>query len=353
MTSKILIVGYGFAGKRMHTVLNYSNQNHKNAFRQIVIADPKMTGQVDGVLATYHDVEQALKHHRFEAAIVTVNEEHHHGILKRLTEADIPRILCEKPLTATLDEAKELEPALSAKIFSMNLVERFSPVFKDFFAWRNTVETLKPARVQLYWGKNRIRDCRPTMGVLSEAIHPLDLASFAFGIREIDVIGGFMHHSNFSNRPEDAIADSLHCKLISEDRCIISAHASFTWMSRRREMFAHLVGAKDSYIVHFTFDMPRWDCDSVTVSRIDPKDGHRTTVLQKSYTNQDFPEPLDQLSKVYRFVTRSIDDKPARMNEPDSIVGLEQAMRLQTWLEQIYLALEPQSKGQAEKLFAS
>lgn len=351
MTQQIAIVGYGFAGQRMDKVLAFARQQNPNRFSPPVLIDEKLGRGVIGESSVYPTLEQAMEAHAFDAAIVAVNEERHFDVLSQLVQSGITRILCEKPLTSTLEDALRLKPQLSNHLFTMNMVERFSPVFDDFFSWQETMSPLRATRVQLFWGKDRIRDKRPTMGVLSEVIHPLDIASYAFGFNGFTIQEGFVHHSDFSSCPDKAVADTLHCKLVSDTDCVVSAHASFAWMERRREMFAHLVSQTGCYIVHFQFDMPRWDCDRLRIYEVSPSNGQRMCLFDKSYTNADFPPELDQLNKVYSFVLASLEAaEPTTQKPMGALVNLDQAIKLQALLNQLEVSLEGQSDTIHEKL---
>lgn len=336
-----VIIGYGFAGRRMQQVIEFERSRRPKSLAAPVIVDPAVAASGGPAFRSLGD---ALTAGSYDAAIVTVNEENHHDILSQLAATDIPLVLCEKPLTSTLAQARDIAPRLRGKRVSLNMVERYSPVFDAYFDWRDSVPGLTVSRVTLFWGKDRLRDTRPTIGVLSEVIHPLDLAAYAFGLSDVEVTDGFMHHSDFANHNAVPVADSVHCRLTASSGCTISAHASFAWVNRRREMFAMMSDGVRSYLAHFQFDMPLWDCDRVTVHSIDAATGRRTCVMHAAFDNDDFPTDLLQLNKVHRFVTTSLAHQYEHATPP-ALVGLDRALVLQEWLDKIDCALNRHPGG--------
>src|SRR5262249_28742925 len=126
-------------------------------------------------LPAYRTVAEGIAAVRPTVVCVTVNESAHAEVLTELAGCPRCLILAEKPLTADLPSAESLRTALAHHAFSMNLVERFSPVVDGYRAWVSDNGPVTVVRAEVSWGKHRLFDPRPTMGVHSELIHGLDL----------------------------------------------------------------------------------------------------------------------------------------------------------------------------------
>lgn len=346
----IIIVGFGAAGKRFHRVVKHMADIRDSGIRLLGIVEPRAKGPLPAECPIFTDLETALATTLADVAIVAVNEESHAEVLGRLARSNVRTILCEKPVTATLEEARTLPKSLHEKRFAMNMVERFSPIVDDYRAWVGTKPGLRPTRVQFFWGKHRVRDNRPTMGVMSEIIHPLDLTAHLFGCSRWRLLDGFAHLSDFAHTGA-GLDDSVHCKLLANDDCVVSAHASFAWPDRRREITAFLQDDEGScYQANLVFDTPLWDCDTLTIRHICSRTGERRTVQSRSYTNADFPASLHQVHKIHRFLLNGLD---ARFDgDPHSArVALPEAIRLQEMLNTIKEALNSRGDSWNEKLF--
>lgn len=305
----VLLIGRGYAGERFLRAARYLQQTDPGLLTLAAVADrhPERLHGLD-CLPAYTDLGQALAESRPQVAIVTVNETAHHDILRQLTAADVPAVICEKPLTQTLAEAEALAPHFRGRFFSLNLVERFSPVVEAFHTWRRAHSAARPVRIEFAWGKHRIFDPRPSMGVLSELIHPVDLVGHLFGDRlntaAPHIVSGFELRSDF-NAPSSDIADSVHV-LMDYDGVPVVGHASFAWDRRERRVLAYLREDDNLLRATLTFDAPRWDCDTLAIDRIAP-DGRVTAVTDRlAVSNADFPPELDQIHKVHQFLRESL-----------------------------------------------
>lgn len=305
----VLLIGRGYAGERFLRAVRYLQQIEPGllALAGVVDRHPERLHGLDG-LPAYADLGEALAASHPQVAIVTVNETAHHDILLQLAATGVPAVICEKPLTRTLAEAEALAPHFRGRFFSLNLVERFSPVVEAFHAWRREHPSAGPVRIEFSWGKHRIFDPRPSMGVLSELIHPVDLVSHLFGDRlgsgPPRTVGGFELRSDF-NAPGSDIADSVHVLLDSGGVPVVG-HASFAWDRRERRVLAYLREGDDLLRATLTFDAPRWDCDSLAIDRIAPDGRVVATADRLAVANADFPSELDQIYKVHQFLRESL-----------------------------------------------
>lgn len=327
---KILIVGHGFAGRRFFKVLTFLNQS--NAF-EIAIVDKDLSKLPENQtgLHLFSSLKAALSVFSPNIAIIAVNEEHHFDVLCELGMSNVELIMCEKPLAKDLSQARILSEKLKNKIFSMNMVERFSSIIDKFAEWKGQQSNYRTSRVEFFWGKNRIKDARPTIGVISEIIHPLDLVYFIFGYQSLEVLNVISTSSDFSIN-NDFIPDSLDLVAQTESYVVLG-HSSFVWKNRNREIVGFGQSDSGTYRITFSFDNPLWDCDQLIIHRISAN-GKMELVLDYRVDNTHFPEELSQIYKVAKFVEESFGLLDGR-KESSKLVTFKEAFRLQGLLESI------------------
>ena len=326
----VLLIGRGYAGERFLRAARYLQQTEPGllALAGVVDRHPERLHGLGG-LPAHADLGEALAALQPQVAVVTVNETAHHDILLQLVAAGVPAVICEKPLTQTLAEAEALAPHFRGRFFSLNLVERFSPVVEAFHAWRREHPSARPVRIEFSWGKHRIFDPRPSMGVLSELIHPVDLVGHLFGDlmgSGLRTVGGFELRSDF-NAPGSDVADSVHVLLDCRGVPVVG-HASFAWDRRERRVLAYLREGDDLLRATLTFDAPRWDCDSLVIDRIAPDGRATATAGRLAVANADFPSELDQIHKVHQFLRESLVAVRAGRVSP-RLVDFDAALALQ------------------------
>jgi predicted dehydrogenase len=260
-----------------------------------------------------------------------VNEAAHADVLAACTQLP-SALLLEKPLTATLTSARALAPRLSGHRLSMNLVERFSRLLPTYRAWAAEQEPLEVARVEAFWGKHRLLDPRPTMGVHSELIHALDLIGHVFVPLAGTIWQAIGVSSDFSPTDGDVL-DS-----VDASACVagvpITVHSSFVWPTRMRQVTALLRSPRQLYRATFDFDRPHWDCDHLKIIEI-RSGGRWEPVLEKSTDIADVPEGIRGVGKLTSFLERSL--AAWRHGAHDAaLVGLPEALELQEQIEQIH-----------------
>lgn len=330
----VLLVGYGFAGKRFARALSFLARQHPDRvrFAGVVDSDRSKTAGEMPVARVFDDLEQAVVEIRPDAVVLAINEFAHFEALRRLAETSCA-ILCEKPLTATRQEARRLEGPLARHRLTVNLVERFSPILDVFLDWHRRHPGLEPVRVEFFWGKNRLWDPRPTMGVLSEVTHPLDLVDFLFPFDRWRVAEASGICSEFAHGRESRL-DSVQL-LLDTGRYPIIGHTSFLWPRRQRSITAFLADRDDRlFRAYFEFDQPHWDCDLLEVREVLETTGELRPVLEHRVTNDDFPAELAGIFKVSEFVRHSLDGVAGKASG-GRLVGLEQALKVQSLLEDI------------------
>jgi predicted dehydrogenase len=280
-------------------------------------------------LPYFRSVEAACEAVRPAAAIVAVNEEAHADVLGRLLVASSAVILCEKPLTATLDEATEVGSLLRGRGLTVNFVERQSRILEDYFAWSRP-QNLVVRRVDFFWGKHRLGDARPTIGVMSELVHPLDLIDYLFGFRDFTVRHAFALASAYTPI-HPSTPDTVSLVALADDYPVIGS-ASFAWPSRMRRVIGLLADDRGrTFRATFDFDCPRWDEDQLQIEEIDATTGRHTTVISSQASHSDWPVELDGIGKVTAFVERSLNQGWHGGNDP-RLVGYAQALKIQRLL---------------------
>lgn len=326
----ILITGVGFAGRRFLNALLYFKAIGALPIADIALVDcdAKKLSEFKAGFACYTDYKKAMADFRPDAVIVTANEKEHYNIFRALEPFSVRKILSEKPLVETMEQAKNLS-YLAERDFSMNMTERFSPVIARFFEWAVKNPDFALRRAEFFWGKNRIRDPRPTVGVMSEIIHPLDLIKYIFKVGGFHFEAALTTSSDFSVS-RTAVVDSCDV-LMDAGSCKIVGHSSFVWAHRQREITGLLSDGSRLVRANFVFDNPHWDCDQFRLDSIGPE-GQIENILSFSTTNEDFPPELRQIYKVGQFIKCSLFPDLA----PDAagaLVGYDTAVELQGFLQ--------------------
>lgn len=330
---RILLVGHGFAGHRYARALRYLEKAEPGSLRVCGVVD-REPGRLASVFAgwpTFASLEAALDACDPTAVVLAVNEHAHFAVLEALPPG-VRTVLSEKPLTATLDESLRLMETLAPRYVSVNMVERHSPVLAQFFAWRAEHPGMTPVRVEFFWGKDRVGDRRPTMGVLSELTHPLDLVDYLLGCERWRVRAAHGVSSDFAPSSPGTL-DSLDL-LLDCGAFTVIGHTSFVWPRRHRNLTVFL--SDDSGDLHkaiLDFDVGRWDCDRLEIHRVHARKADRR-VFTAACRNDDFPRELHQIYKVTEFVRKSLAGAAARARFPE-LVDYAQAVKVQRLLEEL------------------
>ena len=204
----VLIVGLGYSGERFFRVFKYF-QRFSDKKLKVIVCDPFVKdSSLRHEMTFYSDLEKALRIEQPEVVVVCANEFAHFEILRTLIKYPEITILCEKPLTETIAQTEQLSILRNRKL-SINLVERFSPICQAFIEWKQSFPEFKVTRVEGFWGKCRVSDSRPTIGVLSEIIHPIDLIDYLVGLDCPTITQIFGIASDYSIHSPKKILDSV------------------------------------------------------------------------------------------------------------------------------------------------
>ncbi|MFC2570717.1 MAG: hypothetical protein ACFNUK_10510 [Schaalia sp.] len=143
----------------------------------------------------------------------------------------------------------------------MNCIERYSPAV-DYVLAQTHRRDLRIARIDFTWAKNRFDDPRPTVGVVSEVVHPLDLCCYLTGASAEDV---HLHNAAVINSDYTSFTDDTPESvqiMTSMNGVAVTGYSSFAHPDRRRAFDIILVG--DDGIreyVELIFDDPGWGHD--------------------------------------------------------------------------------------------
>lgn len=258
----ILIVGLGYAGHRFFSALRYVEQflEFNISLNVAYVGREKQ----DIELTYFSSVSLALGQFRPDLVIVTVNDQFHANILNQLKNFN-GFVICEKPLANSTDDLLKIENNLR-KIsgFCFDLIERYSEAaikLKEYV--RN--KKLNLIRAHFHWGKNRINDYRPTCGVTSEVIHPLDNIRYIKGSNEpfkFDTVSGTRSDFSISG---DNVLDSV---MLSGHlgNTIFTGYSSFVNPARKREIDLTFLNSDNKLIyAKMVFDTPEWDMDTLKI----------------------------------------------------------------------------------------
>lgn len=347
----ILLIGCGFAGKRYLRVLEYYRKKYPTSISEIAIVDNDLSklSIFSKDYKCFSSLYAAAKEIIPTAAIIAVNESSHYEILNQLSNLNVDLILCEKPLVKNSEQMFVLEQSLKSKRISMNMVERFSPIIDIFSDWKLNNPGFEIRRVEFFWGKNRIKDTRPTIGAISEVIHPLDLVKFIFGCQDIEIRNVIATSSDFSINSEDTI-DSIDLLANAENYKILG-HSSFLWPARHREIIGFVTVDCEAFRVIFNFDNPLWDCDQLKIEKINRSNGEFSTILEAKTHNSDFPEALHQIYKVSEFVRNAFLFKKNDKRAIHKNVDYDIAAELQLLLEEISIKSHSTGSSNTTSLF--
>lgn len=332
---RLLLIGYGYSGRRFLRALQHLQRLRPDVCAALAIVDiaADKLQHLPKECRSFDNLRQALGEFQPTAVVVAVNEGSHYEVLMQLPSA-VEAILCEKPLTATVAEGDKVRVKLGDRRVLVNFVERYSPLVADFLRWQNKMPDLVPSRVEFFWGKDRLADSRPSVGVCSEMTHALDLVDRLIGCPAWRVVAASATRSNLASHGARRM-DSIDV-LLQASGIPIVGHSSFVWPRRHREIVIDFrVESSPSLLYRATlnFDNPLWDWDQLLVSRVDFGNRRRKTVCECSYRNTDYPDDLNGIAKVYQFLKCGLTGERLLGGVEDA--GAAQSLKVQEILEEI------------------
>ncbi|MEV0275058.1 Gfo/Idh/MocA family oxidoreductase [Streptomyces sp. NPDC050610] len=318
---RVLIIGLGYAGTRFLNAFSRTAAESEFAY---VGRSPK-----ESPLPYFDSTTRALAEFQPDVVVVTVPDIAHAEAISTL-DGYRGFVLAEKPLALPGEDLGEIESHLSgASEFCMDLVERYSDATRVLRA--HVLERdLRLVRAHFTWGKDRINDHRPTSGVQSEVIHPLDLVQWIAGRGSdltLDSVLGT--RSDFSVSGDDVLDSVALSAWLDGGR--VTGYSSFVNITRSREIdFVFRDPEGELYYASAVYDTPAWDADRLRVWR---RTSAGDEVVREVDTRQ---EPVsDEARTIVKLgrMTEDVTDFVLRGRQPSSpFPGLADALALQRLL---------------------
>ncbi|MDH6450009.1 MULTISPECIES: Gfo/Idh/MocA family oxidoreductase [unclassified Streptomyces] len=285
----VLIVGMGYAGSRFLTAFRSLDQSFELAYHA--------RNRTREDIPYFPTLEGALAEHAPDLVVVAATDSAHTDILTRL-HGYRGFVLAEKPLTSPHDDLDAVVKALTgARGFALDLVERYSDATEALRSYVHEHE-LRLVRAHLTWGKDRINDHRPTVGVTSEVIHSLDLVRYVTGGDEhLEVRDALGVTSDFSvSGPEVLDSVALTATL---GEAPVTVYSSFTNIVRQRTVDLAFRD-RDGGLVYAScvYDTPVWDADHLRVWR--REDGQEHTLCEVDTRDVQVPDAQRAVVKLRR-----------------------------------------------------
>ena len=189
MKRKVLICGFGKMGRVHFNSLCKLDPGLEKFDITIVDRNDAVFNQLPEEaresVTTYTDLDSALASDP-ELVVMAFNDDQHLAAFEKIKQSSSVRgVFAEKPLCKTRDEAEQLRPYFTgqnAPFLSIHTVINFSDIFdiaEERFGQR--LDGYEPILVEASWGKNRTKDTRPTIGVVSDLTHPLSIINDVLG----------------------------------------------------------------------------------------------------------------------------------------------------------------------------
>ncbi|KOG43743.1 hypothetical protein AQJ84_08395 [Streptomyces resistomycificus] len=327
---RVLVAGMGYAGSRFLTALRSLSGDLEIGARLEVAYHARHQGRQD--IPYFASLRTALDEFAPDLVVVAVTDSAHAEILTGL-DGYQGFVIAEKPLTSARDDLDAVAGALrGASGFALDLVERYSDATTALQQYvRHHGLTL--VRAHATWGKDRINDHRPTVGVTSEVIHSLDL------LRQLGPVGAQLRVqdavgvcSDFSISGPDVL-DSVALTARLGD-AVVSAYSSFTNIVRQRTIDCAF-RAPDGGLVYASteYDTPVWDADHLRVWK--RENGTEVTLCEVDTRGREAPADLRGVVKLRR-LTADVLRYVHRRQEPFvPFAGLDESLELQRLLNKI------------------
>lgn len=326
----VLIIGLGYAGTRFLRAFSYINKQLETENRINIAYVSRSPKHKD--IEYFGDIDSALKQFHPEIVVISVNDEYHTDVIHQLNGYR-GFVICEKPLSNTYDDLRVLENNLkNISGFCLDVVERYSEttsILKEYVKKHD----LRLIRANFYWGKDRINDYRPTSGVISEIIHPLDLVQWICAPDpelELKNIQGVRSDFSISGTEVlDSVAITAYL-----DEAVVTGYSSFANIVRKREVdFVFASPQKKLIYATMVFDTPVWDIDYLRIWE-KTSNGENIIVDVKTNDNEDDSE-LETIQKLVRLV-KDVTGYVSNGNRPSQpFPDFQTALKLQRLLNTI------------------
>lgn len=297
-------------------------------------------------LKNFSGIDDALAAVSPQVALMAFNDDQHIDAFRALfrNAPQLQAVLSEKPLTALLSDALEIETELRARYLSMNTVINFSPVFDRLQELLPSFGDVKPIGFDAIWGKNRTGDTRPSIGVPSESVHALSVVSDMFAQGALTLESGAAKSGYLSVKATDVIYD-MHAVFRTAEALPMRFHASYVFTEQHRRVTAWYEAADKSLLaVELDFDVKHEgkNADRLRIHKIDAATGARTCVVDEHpavIVNGAADAGLKN-DRITAFISLSLQDylTPAEKRDPAlglRLSNLDAALQVQGEVEQI------------------
>lgn len=307
------LIGCGLAGGRFLRALITRERNIGDVHVAAACdSDPAKLKIFNGSnVKTYTNARDMLAFGQYDVIVLATNEVSHYDILCEIHKhpKKFKRLLVEKLLVETLKQANSIMEMFTDNDISIHFVERHSFVVQKLVTWLRK-KKLRIKRASFFWGKYRLHDHRPTIGVISEISHPIDLILMISGLpsnASIGILRGNYIFSDFSFSA-DKILDTINVNLKLGQELLVNGNSSFLWDKRDRRISFYASGLNDtvSHEINIIFDNPYWDLDVCTINEIDRVNGRRRLVEKWEVKQSDINPNTLCVSKTSQFLEENM-----------------------------------------------
>jgi predicted dehydrogenase len=324
----VLIIGLGYAGTRFYNAFNNLELHGEDKIEVAYVGRRQLRQD----LIYYTSIAAALKEFQPQIVVVSVNDGNHAEVIAQL-DGYTGFVICEKPFAGVHDDLDVLESSLShTSGFCLDLVERYSDAT---IALKQYVDKgkLRLLRANFYWGKDRIHDLRPTSGVISEIIHPLDLVQWICAPEaELQLKESQGIRSDFSISG-DEVLDSASITAVLQG-AVVTGYSSFVNIIRKREIDLVFASPDDRLVyASLIYDTPAWDIDQLRVWE-KTVTGDRVILDVQTGEEESRPELLT-IRKLIRLAGDAAHFAQNGKSPSQPFAGLQTALNLQKLLNKI------------------
>ena len=310
---KVGIVGTGNMGKNHARV---ASDKSKIDFVGVYDVDEARAKDIASMYDTqaYVDLDEMIE--KVDALIIATPTLTHYKIAKKAITAQ-KHCLIEKPITATVDEAKDLI-ALAKKmgvVLQVGHIERYNPVFKELNKILENDEILAIDSARLSYNTNRANDVDVVLDLM---IHDIDAINkiVKHDIVDIKAVG---HNYYTTNN------DFVTAVLKSKNGVAINITASKISQTKERKLN---ISCRDSYV---EVDYLRKEID-ITRHTVSKAIEHNMKVQYKQESLVEkvfvpFVEPLAEEQKD--FVESILENKTPQTTGEDGLEALQIALKIQ------------------------
>jgi predicted dehydrogenase len=237
----VCLIGYGYWGKNLlRNLLKFSEASNL-CVAELSESKRNSIKALHHNIATYHSFEEALMTEKINAVVIATDTKQHYELAKRALLLN-KHVLIEKPITASLREAEELEAIARSKqlILMTDHIYLYHPVIKK----------IKEYFTEDYLGKlNYIDSTRVNLGIYQNDINVLwDLAC-----HDISIINYFVAEEPTSVRaigrlnPKYRVEDLAYMFLYYPSGLLVQINSSWASPVKMRKM---IFGGEKRMIVY-------------------------------------------------------------------------------------------------------